>query len=711
MRWSILSLACLVLSTSAYAVDVDLTIDASGPGEAISPYIFGANHEFQGLKDATIRRFGGNSSETYNWENNFNNSGSDYKQANTDWIARYVAADQKSVPAAAIIQFHDESIRRGVPSIITVPLAGYVAADKDGPVTPDQKPPSSRWKKVVAAKNAPFSDQPDLKDDVVYVDEMVHYLVKKYGPSSSRTGIQFYALGNEPDLWHGTHPLIHPTPPLLREFTARSIEMARAIKKADPSARIIGPSSWHIFGAASFGNAPDWPEVQKQGNYTYATDYYLDEFRKASEKDGVRLLDVFSIHTYATDDALKEGGQRAMIQQVRTLWAEGYREPSWVGEVVAQYLPVFPKVRASINRYYPGTLLATTEYDRGLVDQVFGGLALADTYGAFINQKLYIATAWPLTGFDGEQPAPFAVAAHNLFRNYDGKGDQFGEMCLPSKVSDDVISSAYASLDKAGQLHLILLNKNFHDANNFKAHLTGPKTYRSARIYGFDEDHPGLFEWEPVRQINDGQFTYSLKRRSAIHLVFSEQALPADYKVSPPPEPKAAQAPAAAPAPAPAAAAAPLASWEDVMDGWQPNVGEGQPMTRGTAFSSDHATAGTKSLAIQLRDGFRPALRHEDAKFASIIKGHKLALDVTAPEGTASPYLQMSAAGVAGGMEWQQTPLVDIVADGKPHTIILDASAWPVPQDSPYLILWLVTNTQEGTQPGTIYIDNLRIAD
>jgi mannan endo-1,4-beta-mannosidase len=53
---------------------------------------------------------------------------------------------------------------------------------------------------------------------VVYIDEELNFLVKKYGKASSTKGVKGYELDNEPDLWHlwpsiqgaGTHENLYP---------------------------------------------------------------------------------------------------------------------------------------------------------------------------------------------------------------------------------------------------------------------------------------------------------------------------------------------------------------------------------------------------------------------------------------------------------------------------------------------------------------------
>jgi hypothetical protein len=527
-----LARAALALAACAFALPlpaladlaVRVEIDTTAPRTPISPLIYGANHDHPGWQGATLRRWGGNATDTYNWENGFNNAGHDWQQNNGAWLTRYVPRPQAGQPAAAIIHFHEESLRRGVPTIVGLPLVGYVAADADGPVAPEDAPPSSRWKKVVAAKGAPFAATPDLADDTVYVDELVAYLTARFGPADSPRGIRYYALGNEPGLWPTTHPLIHRQPVSARHYVDRAIELAIAVKRVDPTALVIGPSCFGLYELDSFCNAPDWPQIKAAGGYHWFADFVLAEFARASEREGRRLLDVFSFHHYLEGEIPAHGGVIGILQSPRTLWDPAYHEPSYLGEVLRHALGTLPRLRESISRHYPGTALGITEYDRGDPDGFAGGLALADTLGIFGREGVELATAWPLTGFDQEKPGRYAAAANRLYRDYDGRGGAFGSLLLAVNNSDDHASSAYAAADPAtGALHLILINKNLHATNRVQVELRGADApYRSATAHGFDEHEPALRPMPGVGVITDNRFTYSVPRRSAVHLVINQ---------------------------------------------------------------------------------------------------------------------------------------------------------------------------------------------
>lgn len=155
-----------------------------------------------------------------------------------------------------------------------------------------------------------------------------------------------------------------------------------------------------------------------------------------------------------------------------------------------------------------------------------------------------------------------------------------------------------------------------------------------------------------------------------------------------------------------------LASWEGSMDGWMVNSDNGRMMSRGASYSKTGVTEGKKSLALQMIDGYQPALRHDWVQAASQLKGRKLSMDVTAPEGTlVNGVVQVAIAFNAEGVEWKAAELQAVPQDGKAHTLVFDLSAWPITAHPVWMNGFIVTNTPPGTQPKTIYLDNLRLAD
>src|SRR6185503_13164335 len=318
-----------------------LSINTSADRHAISPLIYGVNQDFSTVDRLPARRLGGNRTTGYNWENNASNAGSDFQHFSDAFMCSNSGIPSNicnSTPGVVYTKFHDQSIAQGAYSLLTLQMAGYVSKDKNGPVAESETAPSSRWDPAIFAKGAPFATTPDLTDNAVYMDELVNFLVQRYGPSTSPTGVRGYSLDNEPALWPFTHPRIHPAKPTYREMIDRTVQLSKAVKAVDPHAEIFGSAA---YGFAEYLNLQDAPDKDTEGaGYRWFIDYYLDKLRQAEQTSGQRLLDVLDVHWYpeargggrritfeGTGDA---DTQRARMQAPRTLWDPTYTEDSWI---------------------------------------------------------------------------------------------------------------------------------------------------------------------------------------------------------------------------------------------------------------------------------------------------------------------------------------------------------------------------------------------
>ncbi len=517
-----------VLPVSAQQAAVDVVIDTQMEGLSISPYIYGVNQDHPG-ETATARRLGGNRTTAYNWENNASNAGSDYIHSSDNYLVDYgsVPKEDSEKPGAVATVFHDQSLAKNVPyTLLTLQAAGYVSADKDGEVKATEAAPSKRWKEVKFAKNAPFSLTPDLTDDYVYMDEFVNFLVNKYGAASSETGIKGYSVDNEPALWAHTHERVHPDPVGCVELVDKTAELSKAVKNVDPDAEIFGPALYGFAAYLSLQSAPDWEDGLSE-SYEWFVDYYLEQMKEKSDAEGKRLLDVFDVHYYPEakgdgmrvtfgEDSSNIECNKARLQAPRTLWQGTYREDSWIAEPwFDQYRPILPKLQESINKYYPGTKLAVTEYDFGAGDHITGGIAQADVLGIFGENDVYFATYW------GDQNKQYITSAINLYTNFDGKGSKYGNTSVKASVSDDEIASSYASMEETddGKLHIILLNKNYDNNTTFNLSINSSKQYKSGEVWGFDRVSSNITQRRAVTGITDNKFTYTLPALSAYHIV------------------------------------------------------------------------------------------------------------------------------------------------------------------------------------------------
>ncbi|MBD3919819.1 fibronectin type III domain-containing protein [Paenibacillus sp. PR3] len=459
----------------------------------------------------------------YNWENNASNAGSDWLHSSDDYMCASTVSGC-SLPGATVTKFHDISLANNSYSLVTLQMAGYAAADKNGAVSTSEAAPSSRWRSVVNSKGSAFSLTPDVTDNNVYMDEEVNFLVNKYGSAATATGIKGYSLDNEPDLWSNTHPRIHPAAVGAQELVDRSVSLSKAVKAVDPAAEIFGPASYGFYGFYALQDAPDWASLK--GNYNWYLDYYLDKMKQASTTAGKRLLDVLDVHWYpeatggGTRITFNGAGsletQKARVQAPRSLWDSTYHETSWIADYFSSYLPIIPKLQSSINTYYPGTKLGITEYSYGGEGDISGGIAQADALGIFGKLGVYFASFWQL-----EPNAEYVNSAFKLYRNYDGNGSKFGDIHVKANTSDVENSSVYASVKDAtnNELHLVVLNKNFDNAQNATIQIAGSQAYTSAAIYGFDGTGTALKQIGTVSNISGNQFTYSIPPLTAYHIV------------------------------------------------------------------------------------------------------------------------------------------------------------------------------------------------
>ncbi len=516
--------------SAAEGYDVNVTVNVTGTGTPISPYIYGINDSGR-LDEATFTavRQGGNRYTGYNWENNCSNAGSDWQHVSDDDVTNPAF---EGIPGARPLALSQDAAANSVGyKITTIQTAGYVAADANGTVTEAEAAPSARWKEVRAFKNSDFSLVPDTTDNYVYMDEYVNYLVNKLGDATTATGIQGYNLDNEPGLWQETHPRLHPAQPTCEEMVAKNIEFASAIKSVDPNAEVFGLTLYGMGTYLSLNDAPDWLDTYSS-QYDWFLSYYLDEMAKAEEEHGKRLIDVLDLHYYS-DIKGRDGTCRvtncmdsshteciaARLQATRTLYDPTFVENSWIGEWFSSYLPLIPKIHESIDTYYPGTKHSISEYNFGGGDHISGAIAEADALGVFATHGIYMAALWPLS-----EDISYQLSAIDLYTNYDGKGASFGDMLVPSSTSNLEKATCYAAIhgNDSSSLNLVLTNKSQTEQQTATITLNSDVSYSSAAVYGISGESSDIQLMQVVNDIADNTFTIKLPALSVVQIAVSE---------------------------------------------------------------------------------------------------------------------------------------------------------------------------------------------
>ncbi len=522
---------------------ITVDIDVNSGRTAISPYVYGGNQMWSTFNTETetcwtARRFGGNRATTYNWENNASNAGKeDLHKSDDFWCtALGVSSGERNVPGIVVTKFHDKSLANGWYSLLTLQMAGYVSRDMNGPVQATEAAPSARWDSVSFVKGSAFAYPPSLTDSTVYIDELLDYLVKKYGTASAGSGIKGYALDNETELWNETHPYVHPNKVTCDELVRKSVELAKVIKNADASADVFAPVSYGFNGYYSLQDASDWISTY-DASYDWFVDYYLTQLKSASDAAGKRLLDVFDIHwypeakgggariTFDAFDAANTYCSKARIQAPRTLWDSSFTENSWISQWHPGFLPIIPRLLGSVNAYYPGTRLAVTEYNFGGDCHISGGIAQTDALGIFGKYGVYFATYWAV-----HSPQDYATASFKLYLNYDGTGSKYGSTNVGAAATDIENCSVYASIEGSDdtRLHVIAINKNYDNQIDYTFRITGSRSYSSARVWGFDSSGSTITERTAVSSISSNTFTYAIPKLTVLHFVLTAGSGPVE---------------------------------------------------------------------------------------------------------------------------------------------------------------------------------------
>lgn len=436
-------------------------------GRPISPLVFGSNEigamdggplsaELDARAGVTARRLGGNLMTTYDWATNLSNAGKDWNYANAYLLpdAMRLSDEERRRPHAVIDAMLAASRAMGAKSLVTLPLAGFVAADADGPVPPADFAPSRRFKPV-RWDGRTLGDAP-IDPSVCDIPQLLARLVERHG-TAAEGGIWGYALDNEPGLWSETHPRVAREKPTVASLIERSVTAAKVVKAIDPGALVFGPASWGPSEFATFQDAPDWPDYARFDSFLGA---YLDAFAKASERAGTRLLDALDVHWYPYSrrgDLFRTEDPRlasALLDAPRSLDEPGFVEDSWVPQVLRPGaeegigLPLLPSLRRTVERFFPGVGIAVTEFNYGGAGQVASGLALADALGRFCAGGVMLASHWgSLAGFLGE--------AYRLYRAEGG----FGGEALGVEGGDGRLSVFAARTAPGGRVDVVVLNK------------------------------------------------------------------------------------------------------------------------------------------------------------------------------------------------------------------------------------------------------------
>ena len=511
---------------------ITINVNTNQERQPISPYIYSTNGQSNDWSEnITGRRIGGDRMTSYNWENNFSNAGSDYINESDNYMPFIynLPGTQYLTPNSVLADFHDTSLSMNCHSLITLPMAGYVARDGAGVVTSAQKAPSPRWRQVINRKGSSFLFTPDTADNFVYVDECMNNLITQFGNSASLHGITDYEMDNEWSIWNGSDSLLHPAQPTIAEAISKSTALAATIKVMDSTSLVYGPVDYGYTSYLDFQFAPDWSSYSSYGNFAYA---YLHYMKHASDSIGHRLFDVYDVHYYSSAQGLDSsnnlegvyGGNNdrgvaiARMEAPRTLWDSTYVENSWIGQYYSPVVYILA-MQHGINLYYPGTKLAFTEYSYGGENHISGGIALADMLGISGRFGVYWTSVWGGVN-------QYWASAFKLFRNYDGNKSSFGNTHIYASTNDWQNSSVYSAISSTDttMMNIVVMNKNYDSTLNASFNITANTHFNKAEIYAFTQTDT-LIHHIGSMVITGNRFNYTIPTLSAYHFVLSDTTI------------------------------------------------------------------------------------------------------------------------------------------------------------------------------------------
>jgi glycosyl hydrolase family 44 len=506
---SLAAVVCL-LADPLLAQTVTVTIDPTADRHPVSPLIYGVN--FGSAAQASrlhwpVRRWGGNATTRYSWQDDIANRASDYLFYN---IPEDNPNPQNLPNGSAADRFIDEIRAAGGEALLTVPLIGWTPVDRN-----------YRWGFSIAKYGAqqanectvnPFpgcnsdagngvrpdgttlvtgNDPHDTSRaiDPSFVTGWMAHIAARTG-TAAQGGVRFFDLDNEPALWNSTHRDVHPSPTTYDELWQRTRDYAAAIKAQDGGAQVLGPVSWgwcEYFYSALDGCSPG-PDMAAHGNLVWI-DWYLKQVADYQAAHGVRLLDDLDVHYYpqangvtlSNDESATTSALR--LRTLKSLYDPNYIDESWISDTAPGGVAVqlIPRLKAWIANRLPGTKIALTEYNWG-DGGTSSALAQAEALAIFGREGVDLAARWVAPGEN-----TLLEDAFLLYLNYDGLGSKVAGDSVRALSSDVDAVGAYAIRGTGSRLYVLLFNKAT-GARTAAVQVAGGFT-QPAALYRFDGGH------------------------------------------------------------------------------------------------------------------------------------------------------------------------------------------------------------------------------
>jgi hypothetical protein len=439
---------------------VKVEIDTTQNRKAVSPEIYGINyHDTRPIESDLpfpVERWGGNNTTRYNWELDVANRASDW------FFMNFPYENDGTNEADKMI---DRVTNNGGKVLLTLPTIGWTPKDREvrwgysvakygeqqqtvGGSYPDAGNGTHRDGTLITGNNP---EDTSLQIGPDFVTNWIDHLQK------NGDKVNYYALDNEPEIWHVTHRDVHPEAPTYDELWEMTETYGAAIKAKDPDAQVFGPTTWGWCGYffSSADNCVDGPDRQSHGGTPFL-EWYLQQLNEYKEENGVSLVDYLDIHYYPQENGIPSENESTYVakrrfQSLKTLYDPTFVDQSWIQEPIR----LIPRMKEMIEQHNPGMKLAITEYNFGNSNGITSGLAQAEALAIFGREGVDLATR-----FGALDPNTPMEDAFKLYLNYDGKGSKIEGTSVKTVSSNVDAVGAFTIEGKNGELYVLLFNKD-----------------------------------------------------------------------------------------------------------------------------------------------------------------------------------------------------------------------------------------------------------
>lgn len=478
---------------------ISVSVDMDAERKPINPEIYGINYNDNNETDSTLKfpvqRWGGNNTTRYNWKLDVANRASDWFFMNYP----YENDNPEALPNGSTSdRFIDSVHAQGGNVLLTVPTIGWTPKSRDLAFG------FSRSKYGEQESFAP--EHPDAGNGVYESGELItgndptdtsmpigpEFVTDWMEHISDRTGdkLHYYALDNEPEIWHVTHRDVHPEAPTYDEIWGFTERYGSAIKAKDDEAKVFGPTSWGwcAYFYSSADNCSDGPDRQAHDGKPFL-EWYLEQIKKHEEQTGVRLVDYLDIHYYPQEGVVTSGEEgtaaaKRRYQSLKSLYDPNYVDQSWIQEPIR----LIPRMKDMIGSIMPGMKLAITEYNFGNGDGISAGLAQAEALAIFGREGVDLATRFGVV----KAGTPIEDA-FKLFLDYDGQGSGIRGDSVKTKSAIPDALGAYTIAGADGKTYVLLFNKD--------------SAIREVKVAGaFEEAQADVYRFDSSKRLSAGGF-------------------------------------------------------------------------------------------------------------------------------------------------------------------------------------------------------------